>query len=694
MSGPDNNGLEAARQSIEGATIVEFDPARAQQGKAAGAKPQAPKAAAKEKGKGSKRAEKPAEPEPQSAFGRAKGEKPPTDPETNLPDGCPVIPLGVNGEISYYLDAMCQLRELKAKDHSRLQIQHLFGEDNDLCEEFWPRISPKGVVTGWHPDHAAKALMKAAAKQGVWDPMQRVRGAGAWLGREGELILNCGDQIWIGPSREQIREAQRKADGIDGERDRARFLAQQLMGDWIDPGAHGRFVYPASAPLPKPRIDMKAMKGVYDVAAPGQELLRLLKTWNWKRGELDARLMLGWIAAAIIGGALKWRPMAWVTGGYGTGKSTLQELIQLIFGEGGTLNTNDATAAGIWQELGHRTIPVKVDELEAETDNTKALAVVKLARLAASGGTMMRGGQSHNSVSFTIRACFLFSSILIPPLLQQDRSRLAILQLQPLKKDATPPEMPIEATHALGCAIRQRLVDQWPRHEATLETYRMALQVEGFDAPGQHLSDALLASADLLLHTFEPTGEDAQKLAMELAATQIAELAMRQEGQLAVLSPLLAYMVQGHEPGQMVSISECIEAVLDDRAERARSMLGDATPTARADHAEKTLRRHGVLLIDEAIDGRTQTWVAIANVHPALTKIYAATKWNTAAGADESVWKQALSNIPDSKQSTKTLWFGLASRAVMLPAPAVIRRKADDNNTSPPGGAAAVAAAT
>lgn len=695
MSGdtPDDAAFRTAQAMIDGAEIVRLDPAAAKPKPRAGAKDDAPRAPRVGGRRGAKaETDGPQPPAPQS-------NRPPPNPRAapaELPDDCPVLALGVNGNTSYYLDELRQLRELKAREHSRLEIQHLFGRRNDLCERYWPRVNKDGEISGWAPEKAAKSLMAAAAAQGVWDPLARVRGAGAWLGREGELIFNCGDEIWIGPTRSAIATARDEALKIADFRAQERFLANALAGEWIEPGAHGRFVYPAQAPLPKPRVDLAALGKVYDPTKPGEELLKLLRTWNWKRGRLDALLLLGWIAAAILGGALRWRPMAWITGGYGTGKSTLQDLIQLILGEGGTLNTNDATAAGIWQELGHRTIPVKVDELEADTDNTRALAVIKLARLAASGGTMMRGGQSHNSVSFTIRACFLFSSILIPPLLQQDRSRLAILQLNPLKKGAEPPAMPADATHALGCAIRQRLVDQWPRHELALETYRTALQAEQFDARGQDQFGALLAAADLLLHTVDPTPDEARKLAMELAATQVAELAMRAEGQLSVLAPLLAFTVAGRRPGEILSISECIEAVLDGRRERARSalMLSEAAPPGEDEaHAENVLRRHGVLVLESPGPKGPEQWIAIANQHPVLTRIYANTKWNTPAGADESVWKQALSNIPGNRASPKALWFGVTSRAVLLPAHTVIRRQADDDqNASPPGGAAAVAA--
>src|SRR5690606_17311575 len=114
----------------------------------------------------------------------------------------------------------------------------------------------------------------------------------------------------------------------------------------------------------------------------------------------------------MLGGALKWRPHVWVTGSTATGKSTLHELLELLF-DGGALHTADATEAGLRQILGQQTLPVFFDELEANEDNRRARAIIGLARLASSGADMHRGGQDHHGHEFTARSCFLFSSILI-----------------------------------------------------------------------------------------------------------------------------------------------------------------------------------------------------------------------------------------------------------------------------------------
>ena len=125
---------------------------------------------------------------------------------------------------------------------------------------------------------------------------------------------------------------------------------------------------------------------------------------------IDARLLLGWIGSAMMGAYLNYRPLAWITGDSKTGKSTLQELLGWVLG-GALLQSPDASEAAVRQVLGQQSLPVAIDEAEAEEDNRKLLALVKLARIAASAsGDIMRGGQDHQGHQFQAKTCFLFSS--------------------------------------------------------------------------------------------------------------------------------------------------------------------------------------------------------------------------------------------------------------------------------------------
>jgi hypothetical protein len=130
--------------------------------------------------------------------------------------------------------------------------------------------------------------MRAAAMAGIFDPQGKSRGTGAHLTENGELVIHCGDKIYV-----------------TGEH-----------AGYQDPGLIDGYVYPAGPSRPRP-------DPLEQSSAAGEILLAHLKAWSWFREVEDPMLALGWIGCALVGGALDWRPHAWITGGSGTGKSTL-----------------------------------------------------------------------------------------------------------------------------------------------------------------------------------------------------------------------------------------------------------------------------------------------------------------------------------------------------------------------------------
>src|SRR5260221_74298 len=95
-----------------------------------------------------------------------------------LPDDCPVTPLGIAGDLHFYLDAARQLRPIEAAKHGRLAIISLFGARGPSLYSYWPRHNKDGEITGWRPELAAETLMAVSAGKGPWDPFEEVRGRG------------------------------------------------------------------------------------------------------------------------------------------------------------------------------------------------------------------------------------------------------------------------------------------------------------------------------------------------------------------------------------------------------------------------------------------------------------------------------------------------------------------------------------
>lgn len=544
---------------------------------------------------------------------------------SGLPRGAPMEPLGINGDACYYLNSRRQIEVIRAKEHNALNLIGLAGEDSEWFYRHWPRYGREGAITGWDARKVAEALIAACARAGLWEPMERERGPGAWRGEDGELILHCGDAVLVVGDREE----------------------------WKAPGVIGRHVYPAAPALPRP-VDVAP-----EVEAAGERLLDLVRSWNWKRGDVDARLMLGWIGAALIGGALDWRPVAWLTGGRGTGKSTFHALLKHVF-DGALIQASDTSAAGIWQRLEKSTLPVACDELEAEESNERQLAVVKLARQAASGGLVLRGGADHRATTFTARSCFLFSSILIPPLLGQDRSRLVILELQDIEPGRCPPRLEPERLRVLGMQLRRRLVQQWSRFASTLARYRDDLAAMGHSARACDQFGTLLAAANLLLE--DGMAEDGE----------VDEV-------VAALEPVAVTEVGDDEPDEQQCLHHLLTAMIDPWRNGQRNTVGAwLRKAARTDlagedfrEANRALGVYGIKVLGRPgqIEG-----LAVANQRRNLTELFGDTRWAGKPGTI-GVWVQSLRRLPGAKPSPNAVWIGGATgRATVLPWPLVAER--------------------
>lgn len=553
-----------------------------------------------------------------------------------LAEDCPVTPLGIAGTVRYYLDAKRQLVALEAKEHSRLQILGLFSHEYEWLYRVFPRMDKRGVTTGWRPEAAAERLMAACAARGVWDPVERERGLGAWRGADGQLVLHLGDRIVEFPASAEN--------------------AWNRMTQHA-PGLVGRHVYPAGprqprpSPLPAPAGD----------GGPGAALLGMLRTWSMRRGEVDAVLMLGWIGSAMIGGALDWRPLIWITGGRGTGKSTLHKLLKLVLDDA-LIETSDATEAGIRQKQRRGAIPVAIDEIEAEEDNRRMQNVVKLARQAASGGKALRGGHDHQGVEFTVQCAFLFSSILMPPLLGQDRSRMAIIELAELPAGAPAPTLEAKRWREIGAQLRRRLVDGWARFGTTLEFYRAELTARGHSARGADQFGTLLACADILLNNGDPCSDAAEAWVSKLEAATLAEADDDVRDEERCLQHLLSSSVDPYRGGARRTLGHWLRVAARDFAEP--SLLEDGSgDQPDEDAAIKLLGTYGLKVVPE--DGKR--YVAIANQHNGLSQIFAGTHWAARSGAT-GVWVQALRRLPGAERSKKTLYFGgVYAKATIVP---------------------------
>ncbi len=542
-------------------------------------------------------------------------------PPDLLPPDSPVKALGKLKMMYFFLNRSGELIEMAAKDLGRLNIIALFGGNKYLVQH-WPAYHKGTDEPNGDFKHAnlGPVLIESCDQMGLFDPAERVREVGTWLDDDGTLVFHCGDVLWVGDKR-------------------------------VGTGLRGRYLYPGAPPMPEPLF-----KGAGPLNQASQ-VLDKLGTWNFARGETDARLMLGWIGAAMLGAAPPWRPACWITARRGSGKSKLLLLLKWIFGAHGMVSSADATSAAITQRVANSSRPVALDELEGSEDNRRAKDIIALARIAASGDSKDRGSPGGRAVSFTVRNCFLFSSIMIPPLNAADRSRLAILELGPIEKRlADVADLPAdddadddlvlgsrESWETVGRQLRARLIKGWPRYRRTFRAYRLALLQMGHDDRGADQFGALGAAYDLLM--FDALQPDQVDLwARDLPARSMAETGGNESDESECLAHLLAATPATIRGGMTESVAHWLRKAREDLELKTLEEKSDAL---------RTLAKIGLRLnprFDPLRPGNAPVpWeLAIANTHDGLAKLFAGTKWGSTPGSS-SAWPQMFRRLPGAQ---------------------------------------------
>ena len=549
-----------------------------------------------------------------------------------LPEDCPVKPLGMLGAdtpTAVFLTASGTISKMTGQALGQGNIEALFAPQNPYltAQKHWARYKKNGDLDGFHAELVRADLLMAAGRRGIWDELDSVRGAGAWKTDKGELLLHLGDRV----------------------------LHSNRLLPWGE--IDGR-VYPASAALLGPSHERQTD----GPGGPAHELLGMLRTWNWRYPDIAPHLMLGWICAAMLGGALAWRPAVWPTGDRGTGKSSLLELIKLVLGPNGAITTTNTTAAGVRQALKNKSVPVLLDELETGDDGGDAVQrVIDLLRQSSSGGKGLRGGSDHVATTFQIRSAMLAASIIVPPLRSQDRSRIAVLELLPLGEDAVAPSMSQAVLQALGQRLLRRLVDCWPRLPDRLTTWRAELGAHiGLDQRGQDQYGTLLACADLALHDEDPdpdtlvemVGRRGQKSGLcvmlgDLSADDVQDWRR-------CLDHLLTTPADVYRGGDRLTVGAIVA--------RAAGRTPGADESAR-EEAQRALAAVGVRV---AVEGGG-TWLAVANQHNGLGRIYHQTIWQARSGAGGG-WRQTLLRAPGAGSRPAAMRFdGPQLRVVLVP---------------------------
>jgi len=569
--------------------------------------------------------------------------------QLGLGPDAPVLPLGRDGDGKgfYYLNSINVVVRYNETDHGHNQFVSMCGDDEWLIENYpqkkevvvrdaeGNKIGTDWLITGFNSGDVRTSLMRACTRAGIWDASEKMRGRGAWRDDANGMILHLGDRLIHA---------------------RPVGTGKPAHLSTLPAGPLGDHIYPRGYALPEPSKAAVAAEGGDECSdGPISEIIQLFQTWNWERPEVDPHLAFAWVCSAMVCGALEVRPIIWLTGDRGTGKSTLQDVMQALIGPG-LIKTKDTTAAGLYQRLGQSALPIMVDEAERGENSARMKALLRLARTAYDGDLMLRGGQDHKGVEFQCRSSFLFAAIRIPDMTDAELSRSAILSLNRLT-DRVPFTLDEDAVKAAGRMMLRRIIDQWPRFSQTLDAYAVALMDAGHDARGADQLGTMLAARHLVLFDHLPDEEDLEIWKDRLAAREWKQNLDQATDAERCLDHLLNSRPDAYSGGSRRTVAELVRVWCKD----------ESTDNERRE-ANELLMVGGMKM--QPVKDHPFPFLAVQKRHPMLSRMFEGTDWEARQGYTGG-YVASLSRFKEDGGITdhNVRFQGRSPKCVMIPTP-------------------------
>jgi len=546
-----------------------------------------------------------------------------------------VRPLGYDHAVFfYYSESTKQVHELTASNHSKLNLLSM------APMSFWHgqfgHAAQGTAKIDW--DAAASQFMAQCRGQGVYNP-DRVRGRGAWFDH-GRTILHLGNQCVI-----------------DGEIHPLADLAESY------------YLYEAGAAIKAPSVNFMPV-------TQAREVIKLARRLRWAK-PVSAYLLAGFCAIAPICGALAWRPHVWVTGGSGTGKTTVAMRFMLpLMGQSAVHVQGATTEPGLRQKMRNDALPILFDEAESNDKGAqeRIQLILEMMRSSSSdSGVLLKGSTGGIARMFTLRSCFALVSINPGIKAAADRGRISFLTLTPAPNltederrssssqwDALSVDMDALLTPAFCDAFLARSVKMIPVIRANAAIFADAITVHlGQRRLGDQIG-TLLAGAYSLNSDEAITPATAKQFVEQQEWSEIEE-ALNNRDEESCLRYLLQALITvetsdlRHVTRSIAELAMIAAGITrDTRIDRAeiedvngRVTRETQTEVIAPESADLTLRRNGIRAEPGLADSHV---ITVANDHSALKRIFRDTPW-----ADN--WAPQLKRLPFAEPSKNGLRF-------------------------------------
>lgn len=448
-------------------------------------------------------------------------------------------------------------------------------------------------------------LIQTSRAVGPFDA-NRIRGTGVWLDRS-RVVVNSGYRLLV--NNEDT--TQMKAD---------------LSYVYVQ--TKNRFEMTAKAPL------------TVEECLP---IIQMANCFRWSR-TIDGLMLAGWIALARIAGSLQIRPHIWITGGKGTGKSTIMEhFVRPLLGgpKSRIYLQGGSTEAGIRQEVGSSSLPLIFDEFETTDDAASKQRIQNLVQLlrqswSFTNGAVVKGSVSGVAVQYQLCFAALVSSIRVNLLNDADKSRFSILELDPHK--AIPRDWAVlsremdQFTEEMGERLFLRSIKMLPVMNRSYHVLFKAISESSGNRVAQQMG--MLLAAFWTLRSDEVISEaQAQTFAKDTNFQTYIEEDKPDDDAVEALVHLLTWRVRLSDGG-------C-------SAEKGIGQIIEGT-----NHWELTqLRSYGIIA--------DASGISIANSHAELKKIFQNTRWVE--------WNRTIKRIPGVQLLSTVRFDKNTSRAVKVP---------------------------
>lgn len=509
-----------------------------------------------------------------------------------------------------------------------------WGRNAFLClanMSWWQQNFPGGGKDGFDTGLATNALIRIAFERGFYDPT-KTRGRGAWLD-QGRHVYHFGAELLVDGQRMEVTDL------------KSNYVYEQ--------GRH--LLLPPDEPLS---------------GLDGARIIKTAQVFHWTR-PASAILLAGWVALAPLCGALRWRPHVWLTGGTGSGKSTiLNEFVWFLMNGMEIYAQGSSTEAGIRQTLLTDALPVLFEESEQndERERLRMQSVLALIRQSSteSGAKTLKGTQIGISQGYMIRSMFCMASVQVGLRHQADIERIAVLSLRPKRVDSKEQaaqnwgviKTAVDALRAdleLPGRLMRRSIQLLPVTLVNIETFaKVAADKFGSQREGDQYG-AMLAGAWSLVRSTLVTEEEAREMIGRYDWTDYMEASEKEESSKA-LETLLERTIRTNSGD--VSVYELLA--------RSAGRDGEGSWTGAKKDATAHLMRHGMKIKWITAHERDALFL-VANQSSALAELMADTPY-------ASDVKGQLIRVPGARRPENAEKFnGLTSRAVAIPLLSVLQ---------------------